>query len=73
MDEKGYPIKRNLDGVYYRVDRDGKWDSVCFSDLTDEERMEFMSKLSEPGLKHLAEHLAGVLRHIGNTLDIICE
>lgn len=25
---------RNMDGVYFRVKRDGKYEPVCFSDLT---------------------------------------
>ena len=29
--------KRNLDGIYFRVQRDGKWGNTCFSDLTQEE------------------------------------
>lgn len=27
-------MQRNLDGVYFRVERDGKWQNICFSDLT---------------------------------------
>ena len=27
----------DLDGVYFRVERDGKWQSLCISDLTPEE------------------------------------
>ena len=27
----------DLDGVYFRVGRDGKWQSLCVSDLTPEE------------------------------------
>ena len=33
-----YPKQRELDGVYTRVERNGHWYSVCFSDLTDEEQ-----------------------------------
>lgn len=29
--------KRNLDGAFFRVKRDDKWQNICFSDLTDEE------------------------------------
>ena len=31
-------MNRELDGVYFRVQRDGKWQAPCFSDLTEEER-----------------------------------
>ena len=27
----------DLDGIYVRVERDGKWQSLCVSDLTPEE------------------------------------
>ena len=27
----------NLDGIYFRVERDGKWQSLCVSDITLEE------------------------------------
>ena len=27
----------NLDGIYFRVERGGKWQSLCVSDLTPEE------------------------------------
>ena len=27
----------NLDGIYFRVKRDGKWQSLCVSDITPEE------------------------------------
>lgn len=27
----------DLDGIYFRVERDGKWQSLCVSDLTPEE------------------------------------
>lgn len=31
---------RNLDGCYFRVKREGKWQNICFSDLTKDERDE---------------------------------
>ena len=40
-------MNRNLDGYYFRVKRDGKWDNVCRSDMTDEERDEQMTNRSE--------------------------
>ena len=27
----------DLDGIYFRVERDGKWQTLCVSDLTPEE------------------------------------
>lgn len=31
-------MKRNLDGVYFRVKRGERYENVCFSDMTTEER-----------------------------------
>ena len=48
-------MNRNLDGYYFRVKRDGKWDNVCWSDMTDEERDEQMTNRSEEWLKSLCK------------------
>ena len=32
-----YPKKRDLDGIYFRVWRDGKWQNACMTDLTRED------------------------------------
>lgn len=32
-----YPIPRDLDGIYVRMQRNGRWYSLCLSDLTEEE------------------------------------
>lgn len=28
----------NMDGVFFRVERDGEWRDICYSDMTPEER-----------------------------------
>ena len=81
-------MNRNLDGYYFRVKRDGKWDNICWSDMTDEERDEQMTNRSEEWLKSLCKGLGnvinswrkpiglpmGVVSHkIGEDLDIACE
>ena len=33
-------VQRNLDGVYFRVQREGGWRNVCYSDMTPDERKE---------------------------------
>ena len=38
------PTVRNLDGVYYRVVRDGNHVSRCFSDLSESEQDVIMEK-----------------------------
>lgn len=42
-------IKRKLDGVYFRVMRDGKGEDVCWTDLVWEDRIEFMRKHNDEG------------------------
>ena len=70
-------IKRNLDGCYFRIERNGKFENICFSDLTAEER-EFVAnlrgvKMAGDWWKSLAYHLADRLRLIGDEMDIVCE
>lgn len=66
-------MERNLDGCYFRVERDGRWCSICFSDLTEEERATVLTGRNEEWLKSLCGHLAERLRMIGDTFDIVGE
>lgn len=72
MTDASYPTKRDLDGVYFRVKRGGKWEDVCFSDLTDAERHEMFVGRSQEWLESLACIMADALRGIGDALDIVC-
>ena len=65
--------KRNLDGIYFRIQRDDKWDNVCFSDLTKDERNEVMENRSEQWLKEMCQILADVIVNIGEQFDIVCQ
>lgn len=67
-----YPKKRDIDGVYFRVERDGKWDSICFTDMTEEEREKVCEGRSEEWLKGLAMIMAGALRGIADAFDLVC-
>lgn len=64
-------INRELDGCYFRIQRNGKWQNICFSDLTEAERDSVMKDRDERWLKSLCGHLADCLREIGDELDII--
>lgn len=64
-------MNRNLDGCYFRVKRDKKWCSVCFSDLTPDEMDDVLSGRSNEWLKSLCCYLGGVLRGIGEQFDIV--
>lgn len=66
-------MDRNLDGIYFRVKRDGKWGNVCFSDMTNEERDEVIKERPAEWWKSVAYHLADCLRQVGDTFDIVKE
>lgn len=64
---------RNLDGIYFRVQRNNKWQSICFSDLTEKEMKEVIKDKSNEWLQSLAIGLAKTLRNIGDQLDLYME
>ena len=68
-----YPAKRKLDGTFFRVKRDDRWESVCFSDLTMAERSEVCEGRSEEWLRSLAFILADAIRTIGDEFDIMAD
>lgn len=63
-------IQRNLDGVYFRVERDGKWVSLCFSDLTEDEMHQVMAGKPIAWVQSLCVHLGQSLRVLGDMLDV---
>lgn len=63
-------MDRNLDGCYFRVQRNGEWGSICFSDLTEEERETVLTDRNEAWLKSLCCHLADTIKAIGEQFDI---
>lgn len=73
--------QRNLDGVYFRVQRDGKWLNVCYSDMTpDERKATIYERMDDKPLeeqasyyKHLAEIMAYSLYDMGEQLGVACE
>lgn len=64
-------MDRNLDGVYFRVQRDGKWKSVCFSDLTSDERDAVLKDRPAEWLRSLCCVLAGTIKNIGDSFDLL--
>ena len=66
-------MNRNLDGIYFRVNRNGKWCNVCFSDLTDKEKIEVMQNKDETWLKSLCITLGNSIKRIGDELDLVAE
>ena len=74
-------IQRNLDGIYFRVQRDGRWMNVCYSDMTADERDEIAAKRAEHATpeeqaawwRSMADLLADQLYDMGEQLGVMCE
>jgi hypothetical protein len=65
-----YPKKRNLDGVYFRIKRDKKFDNICFSDLMESEQDDVMEDRSEEWLKKMCKVLSNSIRLIADYFNI---
>lgn len=63
-------MNRNLDGCYFRVNRNGKWQNVCFSDLSPEERLEIVKDKDVGFLQRLCFILADTIKAIGEQFDL---
>ena len=66
-------MNRNLDGIYFRVKREDKWQNVCFSDLTEKEREELFEGENQKSAlwwRTVAYRLADVLKEVGDRFDI---
>lgn len=61
---------RDLDGIYFRVERDDKWQDICFSDLTEDEMYDIMDSKPEGWLKKMCVILANTLYGVGEELDL---
>ena len=70
MADNVYPVKRDLDGAYFRIERDGQWLNLCFSDLTEDERGKVMAGKGIPWFISMCDHLADTLHKIGDFADI---
>lgn len=64
-------MNRDLDGIYFRVKRNNRWESVCFSDLTDEEMDEILKDRDVEWLKSVCKILGRTIRRIGDELEIV--
>lgn len=66
-------MDRNLDGVYFRIKREEKYDNVCFSDLTEEQMDEVLKDRDEEWLRNMCKILGKTLKKVGDELDIVAE
>ena len=53
-------MNRNLDGVYFRVKRDDKWQNICFTNSTNEETDTILKDRTEVWLLSMLEVLLNV-------------
>ena len=63
-------MNRQLDGIYLRIKRDGKWQAVCLSDMTKEELEENFNPERGEWLKGAVIQLALTLHAIGDKFCI---
>ena len=61
---------RNLDGVYFRVKRDGKYKSLCLSDLYSWEIKEALAFRKNDFLISCIVALASALHRLGDKHDL---
>lgn len=62
-------MNRELDGCYFRIVRDGIGQSVCFTDLTKEERDILLADKDTQFLKNLCCYLADRIQELGDILE----
>lgn len=57
-------MNRELDGVYFRIKREGKWDNICFSDLNDNEMKDVLKNKDDVWKISLLTILADVCKRL---------
>lgn len=63
-------MKRNIDGIYMIVDRNGRHEPVCLSDMTKEELEKSLNTKNSEWLKGALIHMALTLRRVCDEFDI---
>lgn len=64
---------RDLDGAYFRVKRNGKWQNISFSDLTESEMYEVIDSKGMMWLRNMCVFLGQTIRKIGDEFDLVRE
>lgn len=64
---------RDLDGSYFRVKRNGKWQNISFSDLTESEMYEVIDSKGMMWLRNMCIFLGQTIRKIGDEFDLVRE
>lgn len=64
---------RDLDGSYFRVKRNGKWQNISFSDLTESEMYSIIDSKGMMWLRNMCVFLGQTIRKIGDEFDLVRE
>ena len=70
MTAEKYPIERGLDGMYFRVERDGEWKDICLTDLIPEEREVVLNSFDKDALIRTCLSLADTVRAVGDLYNL---
>jgi hypothetical protein len=65
-----YPTPRSLDSVYVRVERNGKGQTLSFTDLIEPEQQKYLATLDRDGLERMCMLMAGAVRGIGDLFGL---
>jgi len=65
-----YPKPRSLDSVYVRVERNGKGQTLSFTDLIEPEQQKYLATLNREGLERMCMLMAGAVRGIGDLFGL---
>ena len=65
-----YPVPRSLDSVYVRVERNGKGQTLSFTDLIEPEQQAYLATLDREGLERMCILMAGAVRGIGDLFGL---
>ena len=67
-----YPTPRSLDSVYVRVERNGKGQTLSFTDLIEPEQQKYLATLDRDGLERMCMLMASAVRGIGDLFGLSC-
>mgnify|MGYP003357783755 CR=1 FL=1 len=72
IESRKKPQERNLSGIYARIKRDGKYQSIDITDMTREELADFFNneKISVGYLTRLVQNLVETVQTIAEKFDI---
>lgn len=60
----------NVDGMYFRIERDGKWKNICFSDLEENEMYEILKNKDKEWIIQLTIMLGTQIYNIVEQFEI---